>query len=260
MNDDQLLRYSRQILLPQIDIIGQQKMLDSRVLIIGLGGLGSPVSLYLAAAGVGHLTLVDDDVVELSNLQRQIVHGEQDIDRLKVESAADSLHAINSAIKIETYTTRLSEKTLKLAVKAADVVVDCSDNFATRFLLNKVTQQYNTPLVSGAAIRMEAQVTVYDPRQIGSACYRCIYKDNGELQQTCSESGVLSPLLGMIGSMQAVETVKLLTNIGESLAGRLMILDAFAMTWRELKLKQDPDCPICKKVAKNDRHNIATVT
>lgn len=251
MNDDQLLRYSRQILLPQIDITGQQKLLNSHVLIVGLGGLGSPVALYLTAAGVGHLTLVDDDVVELSNLQRQIIHGEQDIGRLKVESAADSLRALNSGVQIETHTTRLNEQALTLAVAEADVVVDCSDNFATRFLLNKVTQQLNTPLVSGAAIRMEAQVTVYDPRQVGSACYRCIYEDNGELQQTCSESGVLSPLLGMIGSMQAVETVKLLTHIGESLAGRLMILDALAMTWRELKLRQDPDCPICKKVSYN---------
>ncbi|MFT7413681.1 MAG: molybdopterin/thiamine biosynthesis adenylyltransferase [Methylophagaceae bacterium] len=252
MNDDHLLRYSRQILLPQIDITGQQKLLNSHVLIVGLGGLGSPVALYLAAAGIGHLTLVDDDVVELSNLQRQIIHGEQDIGRLKVESAAESLRTINSGIQIDTHRTRLSEQALTNAVTAADVVVDCSDNFATRFLLNKVTQQQVTPLVSGAAIRMEAQVTVYDPRQIGSACYRCIYEDNGELQQTCSESGVLSPLLGIIGSMQAVETVKLLSNIGESLAGRLMIFDALAMTWRELKLRQDPDCPICKKVSYND--------
>tara|TARA_R110001606_G_scaffold399310_1_gene584777 strand:- start:106530 stop:107291 length:762 start_codon:yes stop_codon:yes gene_type:complete len=252
MNDDQLLRYSRQILLPQIDITGQQTLLNSHVLIVGLGGLGSPVALYLAAAGVGHLTLVDDDVVELSNLQRQIIHGEQDIGRLKVESAADSLRAINSDIQIEIHTTRLTEQALTMAVSAVDVVVDCSDNFATRFLLNKVTQQLMTPLVSGAAIRMEAQVTVYDPRQIGSACYRCIYEDNGELQQTCSESGVLSPLLGIIGSMQAMETIKLLTHIGESLAGRLMIFDALAMTWRELKLRQDPDCPICKKCTIDD--------
>lgn len=252
MNDDQLLRYSRQILLPQIDIIGQQKLLDSRVLIVGLGGLGSPVALYLAAAGVGHLTLVDDDVVELSNLQRQIIHGEQDIGRLKVESAADSLRALNSSILVETCTTRLSEQALTKAVATADVVVDCSDNFAARFLMNKVTQQLKIPLVSGAAIRMEAQVTVYDSRQVGSACYRCIYEDDGELQQTCSESGVLSPLLGIIGSIQAVETIKLITQIGESLAGRLLILDALTMAWRELKLRQDPDCPICKKAS--DKH------
>jgi len=247
MNDDQLLRYSRQILLPQIDIIGQQKILDSHVLIIGLGGLGSPVALYLAAAGVGRLTLVDDDLVEISNLQRQIIHGEDDVDRLKVESAADSLKAINSDCQIETKTTRLNKAALNIAVEEADIVVDCSDNFATRFLLNEVTQECKTPLVSGAAIRMEGQVTVYDSRQQGSACYRCIYQDEGELQQTCSESGVLSPLLGVIGSMQAVETIKLITGIGETLAGRLLIFDALSMSWQEMKLRQDPSCPVCSK-------------
>lgn len=258
MNDDQLLRYSRQILLPKIDIVGQQKLLNSHVLIVGLGGLGSPVALYLAAAGVGHLTLVDDDVVELSNLQRQIIHSEQDIGRLKVASAADSLRALNSGIHVETYAIRLtedillSEDTLTKAIAEADVVVDCSDNFAARFLMNKITQQLKIPLVSGAAIRMEAQVTVYDSRQEGSACYRCLYEDDGELEQTCSDSGVLSPLLGIIGSIQAVETIKLITQIGESLAGRLMILDALTMMWRELKLRQDPDCPICKKRSDKD--------
>jgi len=247
MNDDQLLRYSRQILLPHIDIVGQEKILDSRVLIIGLGGLGSPVAMYLAAAGVGYLTLVDDDIVEVSNLQRQIIYSEQDIGRLKVESAADSLRNINSDCQLEIKTTRLDKHALQIEVEKSDVVVDCSDNFASRFLLNEVTQQLKIPLVSGAAIRMEGQITVYDSRNCGSACYRCIYQDNGELQQTCSESGVLSPLLGIIGSMQAVETIKLLTGIGETLAGRLMILDALSMTWREIKLRQDPACPICKK-------------
>jgi len=245
MNDDQLLRYSRQILLPQIDIIGQQKILDSHVLIIGLGGLGSPVTMYLAAAGVGYLVLVDDDRVEISNLQRQIIHTESDIDRHKVESAAASVKAINSDCQVETITTRLDKQALIVAVEQADVVVDCSDNFATRFLLNEVTQASKTPLVSGAAIRMEGQVTVYDSRQSGSACYRCVYQDEGELQQTCSESGVLSPLLGIIGSMQAVETIKLITGIGETLAGRLMIFDALSMSWQEMKLRQDPSCPVC---------------
>lgn len=247
MNDDQLLRYSRQILLPQIDIVGQQKLLDSHVLIIGLGGLGSPVAMYLAAAGVGRMTLVDDDKVELSNLQRQIVHAEQDIGRSKVASAADSLLALNSDLQLETKTTRLEdEQSLSVAVEAANVVVDCSDNFATRFLLNEVTQRLKIPLVSGAAIRMDGQVTVYDPRQKGSACYRCLYQDDGELQQTCSESGVLSPLLGIIGSVQALETVKLLAGIGETLAGRLLILDALTMSWREIKLRRDPNCPVCE--------------
>jgi len=247
MNDDQLLRYSRQILLPQIDIVGQQKILDSHVLIIGLGGLGSPVAMYLAAAGVGHLVLVDDDRVEISNLQRQIIHTESDIDRHKVESAAASVKNINSDCQVETITTRLDKQALIVAVEQADVVVDCSDNFATRFLLNEVTQASKIPLVSGAAIRMEGQVTVYDSRQCGSACYRCIYQDEGELQQTCSESGVLSPLLGIIGSMQAVETIKLITGIGETLAGRLMIFDALSMSWQEMKLRQDPSCPVCDK-------------
>ncbi len=248
MNDDQLMRYSRQVLLPQIDIDGQMKILAGRVLIIGLGGLGSPVALYLAAAGVGHLTLVDDDQVEISNLQRQIIHSEADIGRLKVESAAESVRNLNSECQVEVYTERLERLALVTEINKADIVIDCSDNFATRFLLNELTQEAKTPLVSGAAIRMEGQVTVYDARQAGSACYRCVYEDNGELQQTCSESGVLSPLLGIIGSMQAVEAIKLLAGIGESLSGRLMILDALSMTWREIKLRQDPACPICKKV------------
>jgi molybdopterin-synthase adenylyltransferase len=245
MNDDQLLRYSRQILLPQFDIVGQQKLLNSHVLIIGLGGLGSPVAMYLAAAGVGHLSLVDDDQVELSNLQRQIVHGQQDIGRNKVDSAADTLKEINNEVILDVITARLEGERLEQAVNAADVVVDCSDNFATRFLLNEVTQRCGTPLVSGAAIRMEGQVTVYDSRQEGSACYRCLYEDSGELQQTCSESGVLSPLLGIIGGVQAVETVKVIAGVGENLSGRLLILDAFSMSWREIKLKQDPTCPVC---------------
>ncbi len=184
MKDEQLLRYSRQILLPQIDIEGQQKLLKSHVLIIGLGGLGAPVSLYLAAAGIGKLTLVDDDRVELSNLQRQIIHTEKNINKLKVESAAESLRAMNSEVQLEINTERLTKEELINVIETVDVVVDCSDNFATRFLLNEVTQQIKIPLVSGAAIRMEGQVTVYDARQADSACYRCVYQDNGEQQET----------------------------------------------------------------------------
>lgn len=247
MNDNQLLRYSRQILLPQIDIVGQQKILDGRVLVIGMGGLGAPVAMYLAAAGVGNLILIDDDRVEESNLQRQIIHSEADIGRYKVESAVDSLRALNSECQIEVKTTRLDKQALDYVTKEVDVVVDCSDNFATRFLLNEVTQANKIPLVSGAAIRMEGQVTVYDARNVGSACYRCVYQDDGELQQTCSESGVLSPLLGVIGSMQAAETLKLLAGIGESLSGRLMLFDALSMSWQEMKLKQDSLCPVCEK-------------
>lgn len=247
MNDQQLLRYSRQILLPQIDIEGQQAMLESKVLIIGLGGLGSPVAMYLAAAGVGELTLVDDDQVELSNLQRQIIHGEADIGQDKVASAKSSIKALNSECRVNTIHQRLDESALREAVQQVNVVVDCSDNFATRFLLNQVTQDCQVPLVSGAAIRMEGQITVYDSRQAGSACYRCLYEDTGELQQTCSETGVFSPLLGVIGGMQAIETMKLLINTGEVLSGRLLIFDAFTMAWREIRIKQDANCPVCKK-------------
>ena len=246
MNDEQLLRYSRQMMLLQMDFEGQQRLLNSHALVIGLGGLGSPVALYLAAAGVGKLTLVDDDEVELSNLQRQIIHREKSVGEAKVTSAADSIAALNKDIIVNTITQRLDQTALEQQVALVDVVVDCSDNFETRFLLNAVTQKMNKPLVSGAAIRMEGQITVYDPRQENSGCYRCLYQDEGELQQTCSEVGVLSPLLGVIGSIQAVETIKLLSEIGQSLAGRLLILDAFTMQWREIKLKPNPNCPICQ--------------
>jgi len=246
MNDEQLLRYSRQVMLPQMDFEGQQRLLNSHVLVIGLGGLGSPVALYLAAAGVGQLTLVDDDEVELSNLQRQIIHREQSLGQGKVTSAAETIATLNKEVTVNTIAQRLDQTALEQQVSTVDVVVDCSDNFETRFLLNVVTQKMNTPLVSGAAIRMEGQVTVYDPRQEGSGCYRCLYQDEGELQQTCSEVGVLSPLLGVIGSIQAVETIKLLSGIGQSLAGRLLILDAFTMKWREIKLKPNPNCPVCQ--------------
>jgi adenylyltransferase/sulfurtransferase len=245
MNDDQLLRYSRHILLPQVDIDGQQRLLDGHVMIVGLGGLGSPVAMYLAAAGVGRLTLVDDDVVELSNLQRQIAHGQDDIGRAKVSSAADKLKQLNPDVQIRQIKQRLDRDELIAELADVDVLVDCSDNFATRFLLNEVSQQQKLPLVSGAAIRFEGQVTVYDPRQPDMPCYRCLYEDKGELEQTCSESGILSPILSVIGGVQAVEASKLLMNVGESLAGRLLVLDALSMSWREIKLKPDPDCPVC---------------
>lgn len=248
MNDEQLLRYSRHILMPQLDIDGQQALLNSHVMIVGLGGLGSPVAMYLAASGVGKLTLIDDDKVELSNLQRQIAHGEQDIGRLKVESAADTLSGLNPDVQIQCIAKRLDKaECLKLADKV-DVLVDCTDNFATRFMLNEVSQEKRVPLVSGAAIRMEGQVTVYDPRQDDSPCYRCLYEDNGELAQTCSENGILAPVLAAIGGIQAIETIKLLTRIGDSLSGRLLLFDALSMHWRELKLKQDPECPVCSKI------------
>ncbi len=244
MNDEQLLRYSRHIMLPQIDVSGQEKLLTSRVLIIGMGGLGSPVAIYLAATGVGHLVLVDDDVVELSNLQRQIVHSSSDIGLNKVDSAKQTLQDLNPEIKITTFCKRLNEKELSDEVSAADVVVDGSDNFSTRFALNKASVKSQTPLVSGAAIRMEGQVSIFN-KTPSSPCYRCLYKDEGELDASCSNNGVLSPVVGIIGSVQATEVIKTLLGIGESLDGKLLMLDALQMEWRTLKLKKDPACPVC---------------
>ncbi len=248
MNDAQLLRYSRHILLPQLDIDGQQTLLDSRVLIIGLGGLGSPVTLYLAASGVGHLTLVDDDKVALSNLQRQIIHNENNLTQPKVTSAAESVRGLNCDCQVEAINQRLDRDAMMTEVEKADVVVDCSDNFASRFLINEVTQALKVPLVSAAAIRMEGHMTVYDARQKGSPCYRCLYQaGEGELQESCSQSGVLSPLLGVIGSMQAIETIKVLTGMGETAVGKLLVFDAMNLSWQIIRLRQDPACPVCEK-------------
>ena len=247
MNDEQLLRYSRHVLLPHIDIVGQNRLREAHVLIIGLGGLGSAVALYLAASGVGTLTLVDDDHVELSNLQRQIIYSEKEMGESKVKSARKRLQEINHECQIYIKNQRLDEDELIDHVKLADVVVDCSDNFSTRCLLNKVTQSLKVPLVSGAAIRMEGQITVYDARREGSACYQCVYRDGDGIEHSCADTGVLSPLLGVIGSMQAVETLKLIINIGDSLSGRLMMFDALSMSWTEMKLRQDPACPMCNK-------------
>lgn len=245
MNDEQLQRYSRQILLPQVDVEGQQKLLNARVLIIGLGGLGSPLAMYLAAAGIGHLVIVDDDTVDLSNLQRQIMHRTQDIGRAKTDSARETLGALNPSVTITTYDHRLTQEELAREVAQADVVADASDNFTTRFMLNAVCVKNRKPLVSGAAIRMEGQVAVFDLRRADSPCYRCLYRDDPDADESCSARGVLAPLPGIIGSVQAVEVVKLLLTIGATLAGRLLLLDALAMEWRTLVLHQDPHCPVC---------------
>jgi molybdopterin-synthase adenylyltransferase len=247
VDDNQLLRYSRQIMLPQFDVAGQQRLLDSHALIIGMGGLGSPVAIYLAAAGVVRLTLVDFDKVDLSNLQRQILHTTADIGRLKVDSAKASLLALNPEITVETIDHKLEGDELLAAVASADVVVDASDNFATRFLINDACVAARTPLVSGAAIRMEGHVAVFHNEQDDSPCYRCLYRDEGELAQTCSENGVLAPVVGVIGSIQATETIKLLSGMGETLGGRLLVWDAMTMEWRTLKLKKDPACPVCNR-------------
>ncbi len=245
MNDEQLLRYSRQIMLAQIGIDGQQKLAAARMLIIGMGGLGSPVAMYLAAAGVGELVIVDDDVVDLSNLQRQIVHSSADIGRPKVESAQQRLNALNPECTITAIKQRLDAEAMTEQARQVDVVIDACDNFETRFIINAACVQTRTPLVSGAAIRLEGQVAVFRNDIDNSPCYHCLYKDEGELDQSCSANGVLAPLVGIIGSVQALEAIKIINEFGEDLNGRLLLLDANYMEWRSIKLKKDPACPVC---------------
>jgi len=248
MNDEQLLRYGRQIMLPQMDIAGQQRLLQSHALIIGLGGLGSPVAMYLAAAGVGQLSLADFDEVDLSNLQRQIIHRTKDIGRAKVDSAADTLQALNPETHINTLNKKLSDKALAQAIQQADIVIDASDNFATRFAINQACVNTHTPLVSGAAMRLEGQVTVFpNTADADAPCYHCLYDDIPEAETRCSETGVLAPLVGIIGSIQATEAIKLLSGLGTSLAGRLLTLDASTLEFREIRLRRDPLCPACSK-------------
>ncbi len=246
MEDDQLLRYSRQIMLPEMDIEGQQKLLQATVLIVGMGGLGSPVAMYLAAAGVGHLIIVDNDKVELSNLQRQIAHSESDIGTLKVDSALTTLQAMNSRVEITTIAQRLDTVLLdELLTQGVTLVVDACDNFNTRFVINAACLQHRVPLVSGAAIRMEGQVAVFDSRSADSPCYQCLYAAGDDEQASCSRNGVMAPVVGIIGAVQAMEVIKVLTGIGHSLQGRLLLLDAKAMQWRELRLPRDPHCEAC---------------
>ncbi len=245
MDNELLTRYSRHIMLPQMDYEGQQKLLDSRVLIVGAGGLGSPVAMYLASSGVGHLTLVDFDTVELSNLQRQILHGTDDIGRKKVDSARDTLLALNPTVQVETIDHALDETALREAVAQADLVVDTTDNFATRFAINRACVGARKPLVSGSVIRMEGQITVFRPDLEAGPCYHCLYKEGDELAETCTQNGVLAPVVGIIGCMQATEAIKVLTGMGEDLNGRLLLLDAMTMEWRTLKLRRDPQCPVC---------------
>lgn len=245
VDDQQLLRYSRQILLPQIDIAGQQRLLDSRVLIVGLGGLGAPVALYLAAAGVGTLVLADHDQVDLTNLQRQIIHQSADIGRAKVDSAGDRLLALNPQVSIRRIQQALADTALQEAVADVDLVLDCSDNFATRQAVNAACVSLKKPLVSGAAIRLEGQLSVFDPRQPDSPCYQCLYGNGGEEALSCSEAGVIGPLVGLVGSLQALEALKLLAGFGEPLVGRLLLIDALSSRFREMRIRRDPACACC---------------
>lgn len=244
MNDNQLLRYSRQIMLQDVDIDGQEKLLSARVLIVGLGGLGSPVAMYLAAAGVGHLVLADFDTVDLSNLQRQIAHTTDRVGQSKAQSAAQTLRALNPDVQITCIETRLDAEALTAQVSTATVVMDCTDNFATRFAINAACVAARVPLVSGAAIRLEGQVAVFDARVEHNPCYRCLYEE-GEEDLTCAANGVLAPLVGIIGSMQALEAIKLIAGFGDNVAGRFLLFDARYSQWREFKLPKDDQCPVC---------------
>jgi adenylyltransferase/sulfurtransferase len=242
--DAQLLRYSRQIMLPEIEIEGQTRLLQSRVLIVGLGALGSPVSMYLAASGIGELVLLDHDEVELSNLQRQIVHSSASVGLDKVQSARRTLEALNPEVSIVGVSRLFDEDTLQ-EVGRVDAVVDATDNFAARFAINKACFRARTPLISGAAIRLEGQVSVYPLDRADSPCYRCLYRDVVEPPGSCAQNGVLGPVAGMVGSIQAVETVKVLLGFGETLAGRLLLIDARTMDIRAVRLAKDPACPVC---------------
>lgn len=256
MNDQQLLRYSRQILLPDFGTESQQKLMDAHVLIMGLGGLGSPVAMYLAAAGVGKLTLVDFDQVDLSNLQRQIIHNTSSLQQSKVTSAAERIQQLNPETSTLCIEQRLTEKELEQALDDVTLMVDATDNFATRFMINRACFNTKTPLVSGAAIRMEGQVSVFDFHDSNSPCYRCLYDEAGEEDTSCTENGVMAPMVGIIGSIQAMEAIKLITRYGETLTGKLLITDAMYQDWRSMKLKKDPACPVCgTQPTKQDSHD-----
>ncbi len=245
LSDEELLRYSRQILMPRFDIAGQETLKSARVLVLGAGGLGCPVALYLGAAGVGNLTLVDDDTVELANLQRQIGFDQSHLGESKAQSLAERVLRINPLVSVTTVNERLEGDALARRVEEASLVVDCTDNFNTRFALNRACVAAKVPLVSGAAIRGEGQLSVYDSRREDSPCYHCLYPEQGNEDLTCSEAGVIAPLVGMIGAAQAMEAIKVISGVGEPLIGRLLILDAWQMQWREMKLARDPDCPVC---------------
>ncbi len=246
MNDDQLLRYSRHILLDEVGIEGQQQLIDSHVLIVGAGGLGSPVALYLAASGVGHITIADHDTVDLTNLQRQIAHSTDRVGEAKVTSAAQAMHALNPEVRITPLAHKLDAAELDRLVPNVHVVVDCCDNFTTRQAVNAACVKHQVPLVSGAAIRLDGQLAVYDARDAQSPCYACLFPpDTAPEEVRCATMGVLAPLVGVIGTMQAMETVKLITGIGSRLVGRLQMLDGRGMEWNEMRVKRNPSCPVC---------------
>lgn len=246
MKDEFLQRYTRQMVLPDIGQDGQQAIHDGHALIIGLGGLGSPAAVYLAAAGIGHLTITDYDRVDLSNLHRQILYSDRDIGKKKTQVAREKLAQINPSLEITSIDHRMSIDELIECCNKANVVLDCSDNFVTRHAVNRACVSTSKPLISGAAIRLEGQIGLFN-LQKDSPCYACLYPEGDDEAERCSAAGVLGPLVGIIGSMQAMETIKLLTAVGECLDGRLLILDAATMQWRSVRLQRDPNCPVCSQ-------------
>lgn len=250
MDDDQLLRYSRHILLPEIGVEGQARLRAANALVIGAGGLGCPAALYLASSGIGRLTLADPDRVDLTNLQRQILYRDDAVGALKVEAARKTLAAVNPAVAVAPLAERLEGEALERLVAEADVVLDCSDNFATRHAVNRACVRHAKPLVSGAAIRFDGQIAVFDLRRRKAPCYACLFPEGGETEELrCAVMGVLAPLTGAVGALQAVEAIKLLTGVGESLSGRLLMFDALRAEWRSVRVRKDPDCAVCATVA-----------
>ncbi|PJE79855.1 Molybdopterin-synthase adenylyltransferase [invertebrate metagenome] len=248
MNDNQLLRYSRQIMLPDVDIGGQEKLLDASVLVIGLGGLGCPVSTYLAEAGVGHLLLADYDAIDLANLQRQILFTTDDIGHNKASVAVDRLQRINPTIQLEVITHSMNESELLACMEQVDIVVDATDNIDSRFLINRCSVRTKTPLVCGAAVGFGGQLMVFDRRMNSSPCYHCLYRDAEQTALTCSTSGIIGPVVGVIGAMQALETIRLIVGFGQSCSGKLLVFDGMDWRWQVMVLPADPQCPVCSHV------------
>lgn len=247
MNDEQLLRYSRHLLLEEIDIAGQEKLLNAHALIIGVGGLGSAAAPYLAAAGIGHITLVDDDQVELTNLQRQIMHTEKMLGKSKVMSGKEFLQQLNAGAHIETIQAKATVSLLDELLPSVDIVLDCTDNFATRQLINASCFKHQTPLVSGSALRFDGQISVFDPRNPASPCYACIFSPNEQFEETsCSSMGIYSPLVGIIGAMQAAQALQVIIGFGEPLVGRMLLWNARSTQIDEFKISRNPECPVCR--------------
>ena len=245
MNDQELLRYSKQVMLPQIEIEGQQKIMDSTMLIIGMGGLGSPTALYLAASGVGHIIIADFDQVELSNLQRQIIHGTSDIGDDKVNSAKTKMLEINPNIKVTIANEIVHTDNLASLIKDVDIVLDGTDNFESRFEINKACVEFQKPLVSAAVIRLEGQISVFKGYEKDQPCYQCLYSEEGNENESCVQNGVLAPVAGLVGTIQALQAIKVLLGLGDQLCGKLLLIDGLDLSFRKVKIGKDLKCPIC---------------